>query len=235
VTKTLNTYKGRLSPSQATAGMNAAANNARRLAEDSAILLADGRWPTAASIAILAIEEAGKISILRALALARSDEEALGEWKDYRAHTKKNAAWTLPNLAAAGARSLEDMRPLFDSTSDHPQVLDQLKQLGFYTDCLGASHWSEPTKVVDEKLASSLVQIAKLFARDHKYDEKELELWVEHIGPVWKKDMPRMQQALINWNRAMETAGLTETSTQDMESFVRGGGLTNAKSPSSKG
>jgi hypothetical protein len=47
--------------------------------------------------------------------------------------------------------------------------------------------------------------------------------WVEHIGPVWKKNMSWMQQALINWNRAMEEAGLTETSTQAMDNFVRDG------------
>jgi len=197
--------------------MNAAADNAKRLADDAALLLANARWPTAASLAILAIEEAGKISILRALVLARSDQEAPEDWKAYRAHTKKNVAWILPDLAAAGARTLEDLRSLYDSASDHPYVLDQLKQLGFYTDCLGAALWSEPRNVIDEKLALSLVRTAKLLARDHRYSEKEVELWVEHIGPVWKKVMAWMQQALINWNRAMEDAGLSETSTQDME------------------
>ena len=67
------------------------------------------------------------------------------------------------------------------------------------------------------------MQTAKLFARDHKYSQRELELWVEHIAPVWKKNMSWMQQALINWNRAMEEAGLTETSTQAMDNFVRDG------------
>jgi AbiV family abortive infection protein len=211
--------------------MNAAAANAKRLAEDAAMLLANGRWPSAASIAILAIEEAGKVSILRAVVLAKSDTEALDEWKSYRAHTKKNVAWILPDLAAAGARKLEDLRPLYDSTSDHPYVLDHLKQLGFYTDCLAATLWSEPGSVIDERLASTLVQTAKLFARDHRYSQKELELWVEHIGPVWKKDMSWMQQALINWNRAMEEAGLTETSTQAMENFVRGVDLAGGETP----
>jgi AbiV family abortive infection protein len=187
------------------------------------MLLANGRWPTAASIAILAIEEAGKVSILRAVVLARNDDEAFDEWKAYRAHTKKNVAWILPDLAAAGARKLEDLRPLYDSTSDHPYILDHLKQLGFYTDCLGAALWSEPGSIIDEKVASALVQTAKLFTRDHEYSQKELELWVEHIGPVWKKDMSWMQQGLVDWNRAMEEAGLTQTSTQAMENFVRDG------------
>ena len=45
------------------------------------------------------------------------------------------------------------MSPLFDETSDHPFVLDNLKQLGFYTDCLGKATWALPWKVIDEDLA----------------------------------------------------------------------------------
>jgi AbiV family abortive infection protein len=138
--KKLDAYRGRLSAAQIAAGMNAAAKNARRLVEDAATLLAAGRFPTAASLATLAIEEAGKISILRMLALATSDAEAAEAWKDFRSHTRKNSAWLLPQLAATGARKLDDFRPLFDEASDHPFMLDQIKQLGFYTDCLGKAH-----------------------------------------------------------------------------------------------
>jgi AbiV family abortive infection protein len=53
--------------------MNAATKNAGRLAKDAANLLESGSFATAASIAILSIEEAGKVSILRTLALAKSD------------------------------------------------------------------------------------------------------------------------------------------------------------------
>jgi AbiV family abortive infection protein len=213
--------------------MNAAADNARRLADDAALLLLNARWPTAASIAILAIEEAGKISLLRALVLARSDQETLEEWKAYRSHTKKNVAWILPSLVAAGARKLNDLRPVFDSTADHPFVLDQLKQLGFYTDCLGAAVWSQPSRVISEELAMSLVQTARLLTGKHSVTEKEVELWVEHIGPVWKKDMNWMQQALINWSKAMEAAGLSDRKSEDMEKFVREGIVSTsaAKAP----
>lgn len=212
-----------MSAAQAAAGMNAAAKNARRLAEDAAMLLSARRYPTAASVAILSIEEAGKVSILRALALATSDADAAETWKDYRSHTRKNVAWLLPQLAAAGARKLDDLRPLFDETSDHSFVLDHMKQLGFYTDCLGRAHWAIPVDTIDEQLAKMLVRIAQLFARDHEYTEREVELWIEHVGPVWKRNPGWMKMALANWYAAMQEAGLAPEGPNEMENFIRHG------------
>lgn len=206
--KKLDAYRGELSPAKIANGMTVAVRNARRLANDAATLLAAGSFPTAASLATLAIEEAGKVSILRALALAKSDSEIKDEWKAYRSHTSKNVAWLLPALAASGARQLEDLRPLFNQNSDHPFLLDQLKQLGFYTDCLGAGHWAIPTEVIDENLARMLVSVADVLAKGKDISEKEIQLWIEHVGPVWNKNPAWMKTALANWYAAMQLAGL---------------------------
>jgi len=204
--------------------MNAASKNASRLTDDACLLLDAGRFPSAASLAILAIEEAGKVSILRGLSLARSDAEALEEWKAYRAHTGKNVSWILPELAANGARRLDDFKTIFDGDADHPHMLDQLKQLGFYTDCLGKAHWSLPWDVIDGELARHLVKIAQITANDSRVTPKEIELWIEHIGPVWKKDLSWMKQALVNWYAALQTHGLAPEGPNKMEEFVRGEG-----------
>jgi len=219
--KKLNTYRGQLTPSQIAQGMNAALENARRLVADADALLTIAAYPTAASLAVLAIEEAGKVSILRAIAVARTQQEANETWKDYRAHTKKNASWILPQLVAKGAQKLNDFRPIFDESSDHPYVLDQIKQLGFYTDCLGKAHWSKPVDVIDEQLSRSLVRLARVFANDSNHTEQEVELWIKHIGPVWKKDMSWMKQGLINWYTAMQAAGLAKEGENTLEQFVR--------------
>ena len=221
--KKLNAFRGNLSPAQVAEGINAANANAKRLAENAATLLAAGRYASATSLSILAIEEAGKVSILRGLALARSDAEAGEAWKDYRSHTRKNVAWLLPQLAAAGARKLDDLRPLFDEHAEHPYLLDQLKQLGFYTDCLGKAHWSQPAEVVTQELATSLVQTAQLFARDGRCTAREIELWVEHLRPVWKQDPRWMKQAIVNWYGAMQEAGLLPQGENAMEQFIRTG------------
>lgn len=82
-------YRGKLSVAQVAGGMNAATQNAARLAADARLFFSNARWPTAASVAALSIEEAGKVVILRRF-LTASDEEIRALWKDYRSHTRKN-------------------------------------------------------------------------------------------------------------------------------------------------
>ena len=223
--KTLEAFRGSLSAAQVAEGIRAASANAARLTHDAEVLLKAGSFPTAASIAILAIEEAGKVSILRSLALARSETEASASWKEYRSHTRKNVAWLLPQLAAQGASKLEDLRPLFEEDAEHPYLLDQLKQLGFYTDCLGKARWSLPADAISQELAASLVGTARLLASSSNVEctAREIELWVEHVGPVWRQDLGWMKQAVINWYAAMQEAGLKPNGENTMEQFVRVG------------
>ena len=219
----LNAYRGRLSASGIAAGMNVANANAQRLADDAETLLAAGRIPTAASLAALSIEESGKASILRGLATATSNQDVAAAWKSYRSHTRKNAQWLLPHLVLKGARKLDDLRPLFEKNANHPFILDQIKQLGFYTDCLGNRHWSVPTEVIDKSLAGSLVRIAKLLVSKRNTTVKEIELWIEHLGSVPKGDLFAGKKALVGWYIAMQEAGLRPAGTNEMERFINEG------------
>ena len=222
MSRKLDAYKGRLSAEQIAEGMTAAAENSARLVEDAEVLLARGSNATALSLAALAIEEAGKVSILRALAVARTDDDVRSCWKDYRSHTRKNATWIFPEMFASGARQLEHFRPMFAENADHAATLDNLKQLGFYTDCLGKAHWARPPEVIEADLARQLVSIAKILSRPTKHSAREVTLWVEHIGPVWKQDMAWMKQALLNWHAAMYREGLSKTRVEEMSEFVLG-------------
>ena len=82
-------YRGPLTIEQVAAGMNAATGNARRLAQDARLLLEHKRWPTAASVAALSIEESGKVVILRRFVTA-NDDDIKKLWKEYRTHTAKS-------------------------------------------------------------------------------------------------------------------------------------------------
>lgn len=231
--KKLDAYKGRLTPTQISEGMNAASENANRLVADAFVLLGARRLPSALALAILAIEEAGKVSILRRLAVAMSDAEYAGAWKEYRSHTSKNAMWAFPSLFAAGARMLEDFRPLFSPDAEHPYILDQLKQVALYTDCLGEAHWSIPHEVIDESLARSVADIAKVLVDSPTHTEKEIALWIEHMAPAFaSKDLDFMKQALVRWHDAMKENGLKADSESDFESFVGSGRGVNRRSPS---
>jgi AbiV family abortive infection protein len=155
-------------------------------------------------VAILSIEESGKASVLRQLALVETDEEASRIWKDYRSHTKKNFLWLIPQLIMKGARRLDDFRPLFEPEAEHTYILDQVKQISFYSDCLGEAHWSEPTEVVDKELATMLVQIAKVFASKNEVAVKEIELWVKHMGRSKNGTLKEQKESLLHWYAEMQ-------------------------------
>lgn len=233
VNKRLDQYKGRLFPEQIAAGMNAAIKNAVRLTEDANLLLERERFSSAASLAILAIEEAGKVSILRMLAVSRKDKETVKRWREYRSHTKKNVAWLLPQLVAEGARYIDDFSPLFTEDAEHPFLLDKVKQISFYTDCLGEAHWSIPHDVIDESLARMLVQIAGIFCKDRDVTPKEIELWVKHMEPVWMLDINDMKRAVTDWYEDMQQLGLvSEERYIEAEEFLHGaseGGLAEPR------
>ncbi|MNT69508.1 hypothetical protein D3C72_2078340 [compost metagenome] len=101
--------------------------------------------------------------------------------------------------------------------------MDQVKQLGFYTDCLGTrSHWSLPAEVIDVKLATALVSSAKLFSQRSPVTEREMQLWVEHMRPMWKRDAQGMKQALVDYYAAMQLEGFQEEGPNRMAEFVLG-------------
>ncbi len=222
--KAITQYKGPLTPEQVTAGMNAARRNAARLLEDAKRLFEAGSYPTACSLAILSIEEAGKVSLLRHVATARGGGELKAAWRSYRDHHAKNATWIIGDLALKGARRLLDLMPMYDRDSDHSAVADALKQLGFYTDCCGDRHWSEPFEAVDEATAKGMLLIAQVSSPKHEFSVREVEFWIRHINPRGSPE--EMVQGLLDWQAAMEREGLSRHSSEEWRSFVVGDGTT---------
>ena len=218
----LQQYKGALDAQQVADGMNAAAKNAERLLADARLLANSQRYATAAAIAALSIEESGKVVILRRFLTCTNGEELKKLWREYRSHTAKNIHWILPELAAKGARKLEDFRQMVDPASDHPELLDGIKQLGFYTDCVGSGKWSMPEVVVEESLCRTLISIAEILLSKREVSVKELELWQKHLVPVWN-DYPKMQDAVIAWYADMQANGLVLPGENQMEKFIRSG------------
>lgn len=210
MSKGLNQWKNTLTPAQIAEGMNAAHRNALRLVEDAEILFASARYPSAASLAILSIEESGKTGILREIAMAKDGRELKQAWKSYRSHTSKNVCWVVSDFVAGGARKIEDFVGLFSEDADHPKVLDNLKQVALYTDCLGRANWSIPEEVIDEKCASSMIRIAKQGVSDKHCTPREIELWIYHFKPVCETDAEGMKMALRDWHKAMIAEGLRE-------------------------
>ena len=218
----LRNNTGDIDSTQIAIGMNAALRNARRLADDAKLLLKAERYPTAVSLAVLSIEESGKTRILRQLAGAPGKEDRRKIWKEYRLHRSKNVAWILPRLVRLGARNLESLQLATDTSSQHTNHLERVKQSSIYTDWLGNSGWSEPDEVISDQMAQSLVRIADLLAKKPTITVKEIELWKEHIGPVYGASLKVQKTALLNWFAAMRENGLWSEGNISIEEFVRG-------------
>lgn len=197
-----------MSPAKVAEGINAAERNAERLAQDARFLFEGKRFPSAAALAILAIEEAGKASVLRGMSVTKTDDEVKKTWKEFRSHTRKNVHWILREMVQRGARKLDDFGPMFDPNSDHPYVLDQIKQLSFYTDCVGKGKWAEPGKVIKEELAQSFIEIAEQLASEHFVTTEEIELWIKHMGPVQKSSPAWFKKAFENYYAELQAKGL---------------------------
>lgn len=212
--------RGPLTAAQIAEGMRLALQNAARLAADADSLFKAGRVPSAVALAILSIEESGKVSILRQMAIAEHEKEWLQLWKAYRSHTKKNSVWLFGELVQKGARSLDELRPLFDPESDHPDILDQVKQLCTYTDCFTKAKWSSPEDVQVEKLAPYLVEMAKVLGRPKAIAAEEIELWRKHLLPVKAAPMAAKKQAVSAWFQEVKVHGLSDASPEEIAWFL---------------
>lgn len=220
VTTTL--YQAALSPSDVVAGMNAALRNARRLVSDAELLLSAGRWPTAASLAILSMEEAGKIVVLRRMAITSHPAGLKAAWKDYRSHQAKLKG---PIGINPEGKSMADPTVLATAVQEHAQLvagLDVLKQSGFYTDCIpsdkGQPIWEEPARKITEEQARELVACARLVTPKSDVSLRDVELFVEHLGPVW--GTAAMTAGWRKWVGAMDSEGLLPVTRDEIEDRV---------------
>ncbi|MFC2096373.1 AbiV family abortive infection protein [Bacteroidota bacterium] len=218
-------YKSKLTPKQAEKGISLAIENANRLLDDAELLFKHDRYERALSLAVLAIEESGKPNIIRSILLLDDTKALINEWKNYRKHTAKNAEWILPDLVAKGANKLEDFRSLYDSNSEHGQILDDLKQLSFYTDTFSKCKWSIPKNVVTKELSEMILKVARILvpASDSAMTTApELELWVKHLKPISNENMLELKQALINCYNEAEQKGILkgDKTTQELINFA---------------
>ena len=140
--------------------------------------------------------------------------------RQYRDHRSKNGAWILPDLVNAGARTLQDLEAVVDRNAEHTALLNSLKQIGFYSDCYGDAHWSEPANIFEgkeTKLAEYLVKVAELLAIKKEITVREIELWIEHMKPAWRT--PEMPNALLRFCSGLASRGLEYNNAGGIRAF----------------
>lgn len=130
--------------------VHAAVMTARELCADAELLLNNGRFARAAALAVLAVEEVGKIKVLLRIFHAPNEPSRKTAWKEYRDHRAKSA-----EMVTAGPGLFKN-----EVRSNFSQQADALKQLGFYSNLLTSGEWVEPAKTVKLDHASLAVQWA---------------------------------------------------------------------------
>lgn len=126
----------------------------------------------------------------------------------------------MPLLLADGARTMKDFAPLVDKKADRAAVLDALKQVALYTDCLGERHWSKPEEVIEPELPRVLIEIAERMIGDRTVTAREVELWCEIVAPHYAKR--EMAEAVIRCEEALKKEGLKDTAIEGLRSFMEG-------------
>lgn len=106
-----------------------------------------------------------------------------------------------------------------DEQAAFAEQFDRLKQSGFYSDCVpdavGRPQWKEPVSSISEEHARRLVCAAEEQAAKPDVKLRELELLVEHFGPV--AGTPDMAFGRNAWLAAMEAEGLLEKSVVEIQ------------------
>ena len=219
--KSIRQYSGRLTVAQIAAGMNHCRSNAERLLASAKALYAVGDYALVASLAVLAIEEAGKVAILRRMVTALDEQDVKECWKEFRSHCWKNGLAHVPVCVKPNLR-LEDFNIAVGKNKENNRI-DDLKQIGFYVDCVGNADWMSPMAAIPEPVAAKVLAIAGIVCKsDRPITVRELELWKETVGSCPHGTMLEMKEKLVLWRHRMEGEGLKKPDP-GFEKFVMGG------------
>jgi AbiV family abortive infection protein len=219
---TVPEHRGRLTPAQAAEGINHLRDNSFRLMADAAFMFMANRYSTCVLLSVLAIEEAGKRTILQEITVARSTERRKELWSEWRNHSPKVSA-ALSHLTIYHVRTIVD-RKTFEELSraikkQLPQDITRQKELATYVHCLPRVQWSVPSEHNSKTSAIELLAAALAICRLPKVTETEVRLWAKHIVSARGTTFARMRKAFISYHTALVEAGL---SVEDRDGFLNG-------------
>ncbi|WP_158254942.1 hypothetical protein [Sinorhizobium americanum] len=95
--------------------------------------------------------------------------------------------------------------------------MDTLKQIGFYTDCYGNRHWSEPHEIIEKELVLQILAAARILCPKGETSEREIQLWAEHLAPHW--GTPEMSPASVRYYEALRAEGLNNHAPDEIRRF----------------
>lgn len=167
--------------------------NAARLARDAKLLLESGRFPSAAMMAVMALEEISRVFHPIEILTAGSDRQRQQAWKTFR------GIWH----AFPWAVFARDERLMSDAELD--AMLSFIRMLGRRSECIEPGIWIDPGELITAALAASIVTIAESFCAK-PISLGSVEVWMELA-----KSLPAnisTRASMRKFQAALESKGL---------------------------
>ncbi|GAA0527908.1 AbiV family abortive infection protein [Chitinophaga japonensis] len=209
----IETYSGVVTPEMAEIGIKLSIENAFSLLSESRLLLNNSYYPRAIALAILAIEEKGKIEMIKQLLLYK--QKVASAWQNFRDHKHKNANWKFPLLKEKGINNIELLSKVTDPKGPAALELDRIKQLCFYTDAARMKgnkskwNWLQPTDIFTKDYATTLLMIAENFVKDDGIDwtSEALSIYKDYFTPKDGEEQVTVQK-FISFYKDLENRSL---------------------------
>jgi len=193
-------FRGHMTIEQLSAGIKACLKNARGLLSEAKLLAKNQRYARAMSLAMTALEEIGKIDVLKSMVRIPKTNQKLwaDRWNLFVSHESKTArafkhtlpdeAYLFPELVVSAA---------LDNAA-RVSVSERVRQTGLYVDWFPSENrWLNPVSEITKEMAESRMMIGNTgLTRLTRLCEQGWfsvgVLQIEHdvLGPV-NDDMPR--------------------------------------------
>jgi AbiV family abortive infection protein len=186
-------FSGTISIADATRATNLIQDNAARLVEDAKLLLEAERYPTAAMLATMALEESSRVYFPLELVLSDHERRLEECWRKFR-RDRHDFPWAILR---------RDDGLMNDAELNG--MLSFIRTLGRRTECIEPGVWIDPQNLISRDLAQEIVKTAELFC-SHRVTPRSLEIWAEAA-----RTLPRNatnQTALEKYRSMLESEGL---------------------------
>lgn len=224
-------YAARLDVQQAAAAMQAARLNSIDLLDTADILFTLKRFAHSVAFSILAIEEAGKLTILQAILCGMEEPAKL--WRFYRLHRAKTEGLNLGIMARVRATfpeiSLKEAQEIA-ARGPTPDDLETAKQRAIYSDCMQRSGQfvCHLPRNVDwrQEAWDRLCEARAIVLAPRDRSPEELEIWVRYLatardsGKSVAAILPELHKELVD--KGFVEQGWWDTLLKDVDALSRG-------------
>jgi AbiV family abortive infection protein len=193
-------FKGRLSAGSAIKGVQLLQENAVRLTEDAKILLLAKRYPSAAMLAVMALDELSRFFHPLIFTALHTPKQLADGWKQFRCN-RSSFPWSVFQ------RRIDWLVPGAMSDQELNDMLSFIRALGSRADYIEPGLWLDPKELISAELAASIVGTAELFCKN-TVKPRTMEIWMEAVG-----SLPRnasVETALKKYQAMLESEGFAE-------------------------